>query len=120
MILNVVRDLLDEQVVDRNGREMGRVDGILLEPIPGRPPRLAAIIIGPSALGARLHPRLGRLVKNIERYFGLAVGRPAFIDFTNIAQIHGKVRLDLAIGETEVEAVERRLRRWILRLPGSG
>ena len=46
-------------VVDRNGREMGRVDGILLD-TRGRPLRLSAIVIGPAALGDRLHPAVGR------------------------------------------------------------
>jgi sporulation protein YlmC with PRC-barrel domain len=59
--VDVVRDLLDKAVVDRNGREMGRVDGIVLEQEAGQPPRLAAILIGPAALGSRLHPALGRL-----------------------------------------------------------
>ena len=29
--MDLVRDLLDKLVVDRNGREMGRVDGIVLD-----------------------------------------------------------------------------------------
>ena len=61
LMMDVVRDVLDKSVVDRNGREMGRVDGILLDVEPDQPLRLAAIVIGPAALGDRLHPRLGSI-----------------------------------------------------------
>jgi sporulation protein YlmC with PRC-barrel domain len=117
--VHVVGDVLDREVMDRNGRAMGRVDGILLEVTPGQPPRLAAILIGPAALGHRLHPRLGRLVERIERWWALGRNRPARIDFRDIEAIGRTVRLRLTVGETEVDAVEQRLRRWVLRIPGS-
>ena len=117
--MDVVADILDREVMDRNGREMGRVDGILLDSTPGEPPRLAAILIGPSVLGDRVHPRLGGLVRVIERFFNLNRNRPARIDFADISEIGRKVRLRLTVGDTEVDAVERRLRHWVRRVPGS-
>lgn len=117
--MDVVRDLLDKSVIDRNGREMGRIDGILLEQQPNRPVRLAAVLIGPAALGDRVHPALGRLVRRIERWFGLDQNRPARIDFADIDRIDTKIRVHLAISDTAVAAVEQRLRSWWLRLPGS-
>ena len=39
--IDVVHDVLDKHIVDRNGREMGRVDGISVELRGGAPPRLA-------------------------------------------------------------------------------
>lgn len=117
--MDVVRDVLDQSVVDRNGREMGRVDGILLDQGAGRPPRLSAILIGPSVLGERLHPRLGRLVNALEKRLGLDRDRPTRIDFADIDDFDNKVRVRLAIGQTAAAAVEQRLRGWLLRLPGS-
>jgi hypothetical protein len=117
--VDVVRDVLDQSVVDRNGREMGRVDGILMDQGAGRPPRLAAILIGPSVLGERLHPRLGRLVNALEKRLGLDRDRPTRIDFAEIDDFDNKVRVRLAIGQTAAAAVEQRLRGWLLRLPGS-
>ena len=38
--MDLVCNLLDKRVVDRNGRAMGRVDGIALEQRPGQPPRV--------------------------------------------------------------------------------
>ena len=117
--MDVVRDVLDKAVIDRNGREMGRIDGILLEQQPDQPLRLAAVLIGPAALGDRVHPRLGRLVRWIERRFGVDHNRPARVEFADIEHIETKVRLRLTISDTAVAAVEQRLRSWLLRLPGS-
>jgi hypothetical protein len=119
LMRDVVRDVLDKSVVDRSGREMGRVDGILLDCQPDRPVRLAAILIGPAALGDRLHPALGRFVRRIEKRFGVDEHRPTQIDFADVERIDGKVRVGLAIGETAVGAIEQRLRAWVLRLPGA-
>jgi sporulation protein YlmC with PRC-barrel domain len=117
--MDVVGDVLDKAVVDRNGREMGRVDGIVVDWVPDQPLHLAAVLIGPAALADRLHPVLGRFVRRVERQFGLGPNRPAQIKFADVDQVDAKVRLSLAIGDTAVAAVEGRLRAWILRLPGA-
>jgi sporulation protein YlmC with PRC-barrel domain len=119
-MMDVVRDVLDKSVVDRNGREMGRVDGLLLEQRAGEPPRLAAILIGPAALGLRLHPRLERPATWIERWLGIERERPVRIDFDDVDKVDDKVRLRLTMSDTPVAAVEQRLRDWIVKLPGSG
>ncbi len=117
--MDVVRNVLDKSVVDRNGREMGRVDGILLDQKTGQPPRLAAVLIGPSVLGERLHPRLGRLVNALEKRLGLDRDRPTRIDFGDVEDVDRRVRLRLTIGDTAAAAVEQRLRAWWVKLPGS-
>ncbi|MBD1845553.1 hypothetical protein H6F89_19485 [Cyanobacteria bacterium FACHB-63] len=38
--MNLVRDVLDNQIVDRNQTKMGKVDGIVFELRDGQPPRL--------------------------------------------------------------------------------
>jgi sporulation protein YlmC with PRC-barrel domain len=117
--VNVVRDLLDKLLVDRNGREMGRVDGIVLDLRQGEPPRLASFVVGPTALGSRLHPVLGRWVHALEEALGIAGGRPVYIDCTHVTEIDMLVKLDLAISETAVDVVEGALRRWLKRIPGA-
>jgi sporulation protein YlmC with PRC-barrel domain len=117
--MDIVRDVLDKSVVDRNGREMGRVDGILLDLEAGKPPRLEAILIGPAALGSRLHSRLGQLVSAVERRLNVDRDRPARIAFTDVDDFNRKIRLRLTIGQTAIAAIEERLRAWVLKLPGS-
>jgi sporulation protein YlmC with PRC-barrel domain len=117
--MDLVRDLLDKAVVDRNGREMGRIDGLELDLVDGQPPRLAAILMGPAVLGDRLHPTIGRCVTAVEAWLRLGEGRPVRVETDDIAEIDRKVKLRLAIGETAAEAVEQRLRAWVLKIPGS-
>jgi sporulation protein YlmC with PRC-barrel domain len=117
-MMDVVRDLLDKSVVDRNGREMGRVDAILMEQDDG-PPRITTLLIGPAALGSRLHPIIGRLVNVLERRLGIDRDRPCLIDVGDVDHIDRNIRLRITIGETAVVAIEQWLRRWIIKLPGS-
>ena len=72
-----------------------------------------------AALGSRLHPALGRFVSAIERRLGLDAGRPVRVGFGDIETVEPKIRIRVAIGETAAEAVEQRLRSWVLKLPGS-
>jgi sporulation protein YlmC with PRC-barrel domain len=117
--MDVIRDVLDKPISDRNGREMGRVDGIVLERSEGGPPRLTAVLIGPSVLGLRLHPALGRWIAAVEQGFGVAAGRPVRIDFNDIDEIGSHIRTNLAIGETAAATVEQRVRAWLNRIPGA-
>jgi sporulation protein YlmC with PRC-barrel domain len=115
--VDVARDLLDKQVVDRNGRMLGRVDGIVLERPENGAPRLTAILIGPVALAFRLHPTLGRWMAALERACGLPSGRPVRIDVAHISDIGRHVHTDLTSSDTPVLAVEQRLRRWVSKIP---
>lgn len=117
--MNVVRDLLDKAVVDRDGREMGRVDGVVIDLEKSQPPRLASILIGPAALAHRLHPPLERWVQAAEKRLGADRGRPVRIDFRDIDEIDRPIRLRLSIRETAAAAIEEWLRTWVLKLPGS-
>ena len=63
--MNLVRDCLDKQLDDRNKRRMGRVDGIILEIEPNRPPRVAYIEVGVKTLMDRISIRLGKLTARL-------------------------------------------------------
>jgi len=116
--VDVVRDVLDQLVIDRHGRELGRVDGIILDLHPGEPARLSAILIGPSALGERLHPAIGRWVAAFEYALGIHAGRPVRIEFADVRHVDDSLKVDLAIGETAAGVVEQRLRAWLAKIPG--
>jgi hypothetical protein len=116
--LHLVRDVLDTAVVDRNGRELGRADGVILELRRNAPPRLARIEIGPAVLFARVHPALGRLAAGLEHAFGLAAGRPLAIPFDRILDIGSHIKVDAAAGETVAGEIESRLRSALRRIPG--
>src|SRR2546421_11622836 len=109
--MDLVRDLLDKAVVDRNGREMGRADGLLLDVADGRPPRVTAIEIGPAVLAHRLHPALGRLAALVEELLGVAQGRPVRIPLSQIEQLSLEITADGAISATGAGNVEQLVRR---------
>lgn len=117
--MDMVKDVLDKQIVDRNGRAMGRVDGIVLESRDGMPPRVGGILIGPAALGYRVRPGIGRWWTRIEQRFGLPPERPVRIDVSEIEEVGSRIKLRGAIGDTAVGAIEQRLRAWIVKIPGS-
>jgi sporulation protein YlmC with PRC-barrel domain len=117
--MDVVHDVLDKHIVDRNGREMGRVDGIVLDVRAGTPPRLAEVLIGASALGARVSPVLGRWIHGVEHGLGIGEERPIRIAFSHVAAVGEKVKLDLTSGDTGADTLEHRIRTWLLKLPGS-
>jgi sporulation protein YlmC with PRC-barrel domain len=116
--MDLVRDLLDKKVVDRNGREMGRVDGIVLEVRDRAAPRVAAIELGPVVLAYRVHPVLGRCVAAIERMFEVDKGRPLRVPLTAVLEFEPHIKVDLAFGETAAATVEQKLRRIVSRIPG--
>jgi len=115
--VDVARDLLDKPVVDRNGRMLGRVDGVVLDRPEKGASRLTAILIGPVALAFRLHPTLGRWMAALERACGLPNARPVRIDIAHVSDIGRYVHTDLASSDTPVLAVEQRLRLWVSKIP---
>jgi sporulation protein YlmC with PRC-barrel domain len=116
--VDLIRDVLDTAVVDRQGRELGRVDGVVIEAVPGAPPRVAAIEIGPDVLAARLNPLLGRLVAAVETALRIGAGRPVRIPFRDVIDVGTQITVDCVWSESPATIIERRLRRWLRALPG--
>lgn len=117
--MDLVRDVLDRKIVDRSGREMGRVDSLILEVRDDGPPVVLAIEVGPAVLAQRIHPVFGRWMAALELALGIAAGRPLRIPFADVISIHDHVKVDLAFGETSAATVEQRLRSVVGAIPGS-
>ena len=67
----LVRDLLDKQMVDREKRHIGRIDGIVLHAAQGKQPRVTHIESGALVLARRLGPRWRRFAAFMTRHFGV-------------------------------------------------
>jgi hypothetical protein len=75
MELRVVHELLDKPVLDEARRNIGRVDGVVLELRRGAPPRITAFEIGGRVWARRLHPRIARWAVSLgKRWPALANG----------------------------------------------
>ena len=117
--MNLVRDILDKRVVDRNGREVGRVDRIILEVRDDAAPRVAHVEIGPAALASRVRPAFGRWVTALEYAFNVGDGSPTRILIKDVLEIGDHIKIAGAVGETAAARVEQQLRAYLSRLPGS-
>lgn len=119
--MDVVRDVLDNQLIDRRGRKLGKVDGVVMVVRKDAPPRLAYIEVGAGVLARRLGPRLGKLVAAAGRRWGLRRGEPFRIAWAKVKKIGIDVPVDIDAAETPLLAWENWLReRVIRRIPGSG
>jgi len=117
--MDLVRDVLDKEVKDRNGREMGRVDSIVLEIRPGAPPRVSAIELGPAVLAYRVRPIFGRWMAALEHALRVDEGRPLRIPIGEILHFGDHITVDRAFGQTPAARVEQKVRRWVGAVPGA-
>ena len=108
--MDLVRDLLDAQLVDRHGRNIGRVDGIVLNLRHGSPPRVAAMEIGAVTLARRLH---------VERWFRAVMSRispvsiePVRLGLETIRDVGVDIELDV---DADSDPGLLRLEKWLER-----
>lgn len=106
----IAHRLLDEQLIDAEGRRCGRVDDVELS---GDPPRVTALLVGiglyPRRLPRRLRPAARRLV-GVERWGANAMRVP----WEEVDRVDSTVRLkkkaeELGLGEGDDPE------RWIVR-----
>jgi sporulation protein YlmC with PRC-barrel domain len=117
--MDLVRDMLDKQVVDRNGQELGRVDSIIFEVDARGAATVSAIEVGLIAFGERLHPFFGRCARAIELLLGIEADRPVRIPVAKIIDVGKDIKVDLASTDTPVLALEQKARRVVSSIPGA-
>jgi hypothetical protein len=123
--LDAALELLDRQLVDPDGRLLGKVDDLELSD-PGaslEPPYMTAILTGPGALAGRLHSPAGRWLAGVgARLLAAGHQEPFRVTFGQVEQIAGAIRVrgtadQLAAGADRGQGWARRL---IGRIPGAG
>jgi hypothetical protein len=118
-MLDVIGDVLDKPVVDRDGRPLGRVDGITVTLAEGEPPRLDSVLVGPVALAGRVSPRAARLVAALHRLLRLPGEGPSALAFTDLEVKHMYLEARVSAASTGLLALEQRLQGWLAKIPGS-
>lgn len=118
--MHLVRDILDAQLVDREGQGLGRVDGILLRLRDGAPPRVVAIEVGAVTLARRVHPRVARAVRTLIRWLAPIRVRTARYSPRLIRDVGVDVEMDVKASEDpRLLRMEKWLSRHIVaRIPG--
>jgi len=108
--------VLDQQVVDRHDRMMGKVDGLVLETRPGEPARVTHIVVGGTTLLWRIHRGLARWV---ERRRGTD-GRPDLIPWSRVLRVGVDVKVDVDSSRSPALHWERWVRDHVIgRIPGA-
>ena len=119
--VHLIRDVLDNQMMDREKCPMGKVDGIILVLRTDKPPRLAYIEVGTSTLAHRLSTWLGKFAERVGRKWGVRGGEPFRIPWAKVRHVGIDVEVDLKADETPVMEWEKWLKeRVISRIPGGG
>jgi len=117
--LDLRHDVLDAQLVDRHREHIGRCDTVMLELRDGRPPRVAAILIG----GAVRDERIGRWMQALRRLVHRGEARSdgvSRIPFAAVQSIGDTIQVDVLRDELPSENVERWLaERVVCHIPGA-
>lgn len=117
--MDLVRDVLDSRLLDRNRCRMGRVDGLVLEVRPGQAPVVRFIEVGTATLAARMPALIGRVMRGCARRWGLQRSEAYRIPWARVFAVDRDIHLDLDAEETPAGASERWVRdRIIAHLPG--
>ena len=114
--MDLVRDVLDKQLVDRRGEPMGKADGVILLVRDDQPPVVTCILSGGTTLPRRLHRRLGRWARVVGRRWGLRRGRPARFAWSQVHVEKLELRIDADADTAGPLDWEHWLRERVVRL----
>lgn len=118
--MDVIRDCLDKQLVDKHGRPMGRVDGLVMEWERGRQPQLIYVEVGAVAQWRRTHALLARLVDRAHDWIGVVRKDPYQIPWAKVVSSGIEVTADVEAEKTSALEWELWLRKKIImKIPGA-
>ena len=114
--LLLMRDIVDNQILDDDSERVTKVAGVEAELREDGRPVVKALLVGPEPLARRIGPRIGRLV-------GWITGgkREVRIPFEHVTDVGPDVDLDVPASATGATHAEDWIREKIIgRIPGSG
>lgn len=121
MTVFLVRDVLDKKLLDGDDKEVGRVDGLVMQLGERSQPRITHIVIGGATLGARIHPSVARASRWLASKWGPKRGGAVRIPWSKVEHLGRNIKLDVEAGETGALDWEIWLdRHFIERIPGAG
>jgi sporulation protein YlmC with PRC-barrel domain len=119
--LDLVRDVLDKQIVDREETKMGRVDGVVLAIDDGKQPRVDHLELGFVVLARRLHPRLEQWLTRLRERWSVRRSARQVVPWSSVVELKPwHLQLDLAAMDTPAFDWERAMRKVVSKIPGSG
>jgi sporulation protein YlmC with PRC-barrel domain len=119
--VKLVRDVLDKELLDREGEPMGRADGLVMQVGNNSQPRITHIQIGGPIPWERVHPALGRLARRMARRWGPKRSEQVRIPWSRVETVGRDIKLDVEAKDTGAIDWEIWIARHIIeRIPGGG
>jgi hypothetical protein len=116
-MIHLVRDVLDTQVLDRDEKPVGKVDGIALELRAGEPARVAWLEVDGACAWRRLGERFGRWAAAAARRWRGEAGAYRFT-WAQVRPLDVDLQIDASVEDTSAFALERWLRDKLRVIPG--
>ena len=113
MEIDIALQVLDHQLLDKDGRRCGNVDDLAIEGGSGELPEVVAILAGPG-----YWPQRAGLIGKLAGWIG--GGRRVRIDWSVVAKIDAAVELKRAATELGLGRGDDRLRPYLDKIPGAG
>lgn len=111
--------LLDRQILDTDGRMIGKVDDLELELRDDGRLYVTALLSGPGALGPRLGGALGRLVRDAWSRLSGRQG-PARVDWSQVAEVDTAIELAVSGETVRLDGFETWMRDHVIAaIPGA-
>jgi hypothetical protein len=119
--LDAGRELLDHQLIDRDGWLCGNVDDIeLSEPAAGELPVVTGLLVGTGALAERVGGRIGRGWAVLRRRLHPPDDGLSPISMRDVADVGSAIHLTVTRDQLESDAFERWVRDRVVGLiPGA-
>jgi sporulation protein YlmC with PRC-barrel domain len=111
--IDIGLNVLDHQLLDRDGRRCGKVDDLAIEGGAGEVPEVIAILCGPGHWGQRAG-WIGRLVGRI------GGGRKVRVPWSEVAKLDSAIELKQGATELGLGRGDDRLRPYVDKIPGAG
>lgn len=118
--LLLVRDVLDQQLLDRRKRRVGKVDGIVVELGADDHARVLYLEVGNAILAHRVARWLGRLCEWLREHVSPHRAPPLRISWKKVRDIDVSVHVDVDASAAETERWEGWLREHVIEhIPGA-
>jgi manganese transport protein len=111
--IDIGLQVLDRQLLDKNGRRCGNVDDVAIEGGAGEAPEVVAILVGPG-----YWPQRAGLIGKLAGWIG--GGRRVRVDWSDVRKIDSAVELKRKATELGLGRGDDRLRPYLDKIPGAG
>lgn len=119
--MELARDILDQQILDRDDKRLGRVDGIVAELREGQPPRVLLLEVGFVPLARRISLGFERFAEAMHKRLDVRRSARYGIPWSTVIEVKMHfIKVDLEAEKTVAYDWERWLRRHVVKYLGGG